>query len=189
MKEEKKELGPNDEVPFDKYRYALCYRSPKELKRYVCVNRRKWGKINKKEIKQIEALFENDVYVLLNDGSLYKDGKHILDGISELWCMNIRLLFVITKDHYVYSLQDTVFNDYIGNIQYRKIVKSGLDLMALTWDGRVKALTSYPMFIGIIPENFIFVDDIFIDGDELGTPMVVKNGKKIPLYVSDYNES
>lgn len=84
----------------------------------------------------------------------------------------------------MYSLQETNFNADIGNNQYRKIVKSGLDLIALTWDGRVKALTSYPMFIGIFPENFIFVDDILIDNnDELGIPVVVKNGIKIPLYI------
>ena len=34
---------------------------------------------------------------------------------------------------------------------------------------------------------FIDVDDISITG-ELGTPYVIKNGKKIPLYISEYNE-
>jgi hypothetical protein len=185
MKKEKNELGSNDEVPFDNYRNALCYKSPKELKRYVCRNRKIWSNIDKSKIKQVEALFPNEVYVLTNDGKLYENGEFILVGISELWSMNIRLLFVVTNDNYVYSIQDTKFNDYIGNIKYKKIVKSGLDLLALTYDNKVKALTSYPEFIGIIPDNFNDVDDIFIYGDELGTPMIVKNGEKIPLYVSD----
>ena len=60
-------------------------------------------------------------------------------------------------------------------------------MLALTYDKNVKSLTSYPEFIGIEPENFIDVDDISITG-ELGTPYVIKNGKKIPLYISEYNE-
>ena len=161
-----------EKVDFDRYKDACCYMTPDELKKYVDNTISIWGDINKQNIKQIEAVFENDVYVLLNDGKLYENGKQILDGIAELWCMNICYLFVITKENYVYSIQDNIFNNYIGNTKYKKIVKSGL------W---------YPEFIGIEPENFIDVDDISITG-ELGTPYVIKNGKKIPLYISEYNE-
>ncbi len=183
---EKNNLKPNEVVDYDKYKDACCYMSPEELRKYVFKHIAIWHRAKLKKMKEVAALFENDIYVLLDDGKLYNNGKLILEGIESIWPMNIRLLFVITKDHYVYSLQDTEFNAYIGNIQYKKIVKSGLDLMALTWDGRVKALTSYPMFIGIIPENFIFVDDILIEGEsDLGVPMVVKNGQKINLYISD----
>ena len=182
----KEDLKANEKVDFDKYEDACCYMSSEELKRYV-KNNKTWSHIKLRDIKEIEALFVNEVYVLLNDGRLYENGKLILENISGIWCMNIRLLFVITNDNYIYSLQDTEFNNYIGNINYKKIVKSKIDLLALTYDGRVKSLTSYPEFIGIIPENFIDVDDIIIEG-ELGTPKIVKNGKIISLYVSDYNE-
>ena len=101
--------------------------------------------------------------------------------------MNIHNLFVVTDENYVYSIQDTIFNNYIGNIKYKKIVKSEIDLLALTYDNKVKALTSSPDFIVIEPNNFIDVDDISITG-ELGTPYVIKNGKKIQLYISEYNE-
>lgn len=176
-----------EKVDFDRYKDACCYMTPDELKKYVDNTISIWGDINKQNIKQIEAVFENDVYVLLNDGKLYENGKQIIDGIAELWCMNIHYLFVINKENYVYSIQDNIFNNYIGNTKYKKIVKSGLDLLALTYDKNVKSLTSYLEFIGIEPENFIDVDDISITG-ELGTPYVIKNGKKIPLYISEYNE-
>ena len=176
-----------EKVDFDKYKNACCYMNPDELREYVSNTPTIWGNINKQNIKQIESIFENDVYVLLNDGTLYENGKQILEGISELWCMNIHNLFVVTDDNYVYSIHDTVFNSYIGNIKYKKIVKSQIDLLALTYDNKVKALTSSPDFIGIEPDNFIDVDDISITG-ELGTPYVIKKGKKIPLYISEYNE-
>ena len=176
-----------EKIEFDNYKDACCYMSEEELRRYVEEDSKTWNYINKDEIKTIESLFVNDVYVLLNDGKLYENGKLILKNISNLWCMNIRLLFVITNDNYIYSLQDTEFNNYISNISYKKIVKSKLDLLALTYDGRIKSLTSYPEFIGIVPENFTSVDDIIIEG-ELGTPKIVKDGKIISLYVSDYNE-
>lgn len=173
-------------VYFDKYKDACCYMTSDELREYIG-NAKKWRNIDNKDIKQIESLFENEVYVLLNDGTLYENGRQILDGISELWCMNIHNLFVITNENYVYSIQDTIFNNYIGKIKYKKIVKSEIDLLALTYDNKVKALTSSPDFIGIESTNFIDVDDISITG-ELGTPYVIKNCKKIPLYISEYNE-
>lgn len=173
-------------VDFDKYKDACCYMTPDELREYVS-NIKIWRSINNQDIKQIEAIFENDVYVLLNDGTLYENGKQILKGISELWCMNIHYLFVITKENYVYSIQDNIFNNYIGNIKYKKIVKSRLDLLALTYDNKIKSLTSSPDFIGIEPNNFIDVDDISING-ELGTPFIIKNGKRISLYISEYND-
>lgn len=176
-----------EKIDFDKYKDACCYMTPEELREYVNNTTSVWGDINKQNIKQIEAVFENDVYVLLTDGKLYENGKQILDKVSELWCMNICYLFAITNDNYVYSIQDNIYKDYIGNIKYKKIVKSGLDLLALTYSNKVKSLTSCPEFIGIEPENFVDVEDISITG-ELGTPFIIKNGKKIPLYISEYNE-
>lgn len=176
-----------EKVNSDKYKNACCYMTPEELREYVSNTSTIWGGINKQKIKQIESIFENDVYVLMNDGNLYENGKQILDGVDQLWCMNIHYLFVITKENYVYSIQDNIFNNYIGNTKYKKIVKSEIDLLALTYDSKVKALTSSPDFIGIEPDNFIDVDDISITG-ELGTPYVIKKGKKIPLYISEYNE-
>ena len=175
-----------EKVDFDKYKDACCYMTPEELREYVN-NTSMWRDVSKQNIKQIESIFENDVYVLLNDGKLYENGKLILDGITNLWCMNIHYLFVVTNENYIYSIQDNIFNNYIGNVKYKKIVRSGLDLLALTYDKKVKSLTSYPEFIGIEPENFVDVDDISITG-ELGTPFIIKKGKKIPLYISEYNE-
>ena len=175
-------------IDYDKYRDACCYMSPRELMEYVKEHKERWGNINSEDIKQIEALFVNDVYVLSNNGNVYMNGALILGNIKDLWCMNIKYMFFITIDNYIFTLEDNTFNDYIGGIQYRKIVKSRLDILALTIDNRLKALTSFPEFIGIVPENFIDVEDITING-ELGTPFIIKNNKKIPLYVSDYNES
>ena len=174
-------------VCYDKYKDACCYMSPEELRKYVLNHRSEWSNINFIEMKEVVALFENDIYVLLNDGKLYNNDILILEDIESIWAMNISILFVITKDNYVYSLQDNIFNDYISNIKYKKIVKSGLDLLALTYDNKLKALTGYPMFIGIEPDNFIDVEDIFIEG-ELGTPYIIKNNIKIPLYYSEDNE-
>ena len=174
-------------IDYDNYRDACCYMSPRELMKYVKVHKEIWGEIDVKKIKQIESLFANDVYILLYNGNVYKNGELILGNIKNLWCMNIKYLFVITIDNYIFSLDDNKFNDYINGIRYKKIVKSELDLLALTQDNKLKALTSFPEFIGIEPENFIDVDDIVING-ELGTPFIIKNNKKTPLYISDYNE-
>ena len=78
-------------------------------------------------------------------------------------------------------------NKYISGIGYKKIKTSYLYILALTKDNKVKCISDDPTGLGIILDNFIDVDDIFFK-TELEIPYVVKNGKEIPLFASEYED-
>lgn len=141
--------------------------------------------INENDIKQIESDYYNSIYILLKNGTLYKNKQIIKYNVSKLWFMDGFCIFGIMNNNTVESITfQYALNDYISGIEYKKVITSTLYLFALTNDNKVKCIFTDPTGLGIIPDNFVNVDDILFKS-ELETPYVVKNGKEIPLFVSE----
>ena len=155
-----------------------------------------YEKFNKKEIKQIEADDNNNIYILSNQGKLYKTRKYddeikyldkniikicYLDGLNSYKITNQNIILPIDENKN-WNNCDKYLNN--NNCKYKKIEISSMYIVLLTNDGNVRALCSYQN-LGIIPENFVNVDDITIVTDEKGIemPYIFKGNKFIELYV------
>lgn len=140
--------------------------------------------ISDDKIKQIETDYYNNVYVLLKDDNLYKNGEICSDNVSGIWMLDGFDLYMITKDNMVISITDSDDNidKYLNNnnCKYKKIIYNILTFVALTNEGRVIATTCDPSGFGVIPEHFIDVDDILFIED---VPYIVKGNETIPLFL------
>lgn len=155
---------------------------------YIRNNTNGFQGLNEEEIKQVETNYYNDVFVVLNDGTLYFNGNLIDGNIDRIWMCNGCRLFAISRDNEIKPLQNwTSFSKYLNNdnCKYKKIITNVLHLVALTEEGKVIATTIDPCGFGIIPDNFIDVDDICFIEDE---PHIIKSQKKILLYVGEMEE-
>lgn len=143
--------------------------------------------INLKYVKQIETDYYNKVFVLLNNGNLYRDGDLIDNNICKIYMLDGMHLYKITEDNKIKPIyEDDIMDNidkYLNNedYKYKKIISDSPYLVALTEEGTIKSIVLSGIPIGIIPENFVGVDDIFIKEDK---PYIIKQGKEIPLYVS-----
>lgn len=144
--------------------------------------------INLKYVKQIETDYYNKVFVLLNNGNLYRDGDLIDNNICKIYMLDGMHLYKITEDNKIKPIyEDDIMDNidkYLNNedYKYKKIISDPLYLVALTEEGTIKSSVLSGIPIGIIPENFVGVDDIFIKDDNV---YIIKQGKEITLYVTN----
>lgn len=144
--------------------------------------------INLKYVKQIETDYYNKVFVLLNNGNLYRDGDLIDNNICKIYMLDGMHLYKITEDNKIKPIyEDDIMDNidkYLNNedYKYKKIISDPLYLVALTEEGTIKSSALSGIPIGIIPENFVGVDDIFIKDDNV---YIIKQGKEISLYVTN----
>ena len=144
--------------------------------------------INLKYVKQIETDYYNKVFVLLNNGNLYRDGDLIDNNICKIYMLDGMHLYKITEDNKIKPIyEDDIMDNidkYLNNedYKYKKIISDSLYLVALTEEGTIKSSALSGIPIGIIPENFVGVDDIFIKDDNV---YIIKQGKEISLYVTN----
>ena len=144
--------------------------------------------INLKYVKQIETDYYNKVFVLLNNGNLYRDGDLIDNNICKIYMLDGMHLYKITEDNKIKPIyEDDIMDNidkYLNNedYKYKKIISDPLYLVALTEEGTIKSSVLSGIPIGIIPENFVGVDDIFIKDDNV---YIIKQGKEISLYVTN----
>lgn len=143
--------------------------------------------IDIKDVKQIETDYWNNVYTLLNNGYLLENGELCDVEIDRLYYFDGFHLYAITNDNKIIPINkdnwcniDFYLNN--NNCLYKKIISDVLYIVALTEEGRVIATTSNPCGLGVIPQNFVDVDDIFIKDDDV---YIIKQGKEIPLYVTN----
>lgn len=143
--------------------------------------------INLKYVKQIETDYYNNIYVLLDNGYLLENGELQDNDIDRLYMVNGFSLYKITNDNIIKPIDDVYKSDldiYLNNedYKYKKIISDSLYLVALTEEGTIKSSALSGIPIGIIPENFVGVDDIFIKDDNV---YIIKQGKEISLYVTN----
>ena len=163
------------------------------FKTFTCI----YEKINKNEIKQIETDFDNEIYILKNDGTLYKTSRY--NDELELICSNIEKicyldgmnLYRITTDNIILPIYKSEkwneIDNYLNNnnCKYKKIETSTMHIVLLTEDGQVRAICGGYPNLGIISDNFKDVEDITIVKDENGIdmPYIFKNNEFIGLYI------
>lgn len=163
------------------------------FKLYTCI----YEKINRKDIKQIETNFDNDIYVLTMNGKLYKTRKYddeleILDeNIEKVYFLDGINLYKIKKQNRILPIEENKpwsnTDKYLNNnnCKYKKIETSKMHIVLLTEEGNVRALCGGYPSLGIIPDNFRKVEDITIIEDENGIdmPYIYKNNEFIELYI------
>ena len=99
-------------------------------------------------------------------------------------------LYKITLDNKIIPInEEKIFDNkdlYLNNnnCSYKKIATSQMHIVALTKDGKIRAIHGYPTGLGIIAENFVDVEDItIIENDKEDTPYIFKNNEYKKLYM------
>ena len=163
------------------------------FKLFTCI----YDKFNKNDIKQIETDYDNEIYILTNDGKLYKTSKYdeelefICKDIIKIFYLDGMNLYKITTENIILPIDNSkTWNNtdkYLNNnnCKYKKIETSKMHIVLLTKEGNVRALCGGYPSLGIIPENFLNVEDITIVEDEHGIdmPYIYKNNEFIELYI------
>lgn len=155
---------------------------------YIKNNTNGLNGIDLKDVKQIATGYFNDVYVLLNNGDFYINGVLNDVEINRIYMFDLIRIYKISNRNMIMSVWDlekwSNLDIYLYNkgCYYKKILANTMYVTALTEEGRVIATHANPTGVGIVPENFIGVDDILELGD-LEEPYIVKNNKTIPLYI------
>ena len=163
------------------------------FKWFTCI----YEKVNKNEIKQIETDFDNNIYVLASNGNLYKTAQYdnelefISNGIEKIFYLDGMNLYRITTENEILPIENNKdwnnTDKYLNNdnCKYKKIETSKMHIVLLTEEGNVRALCGGYPSLGIIPDNFVNVEDITIVEDENGVdmPYIYKNNEFIELYI------
>ena len=143
-----------------------------------------------KEIIDYRIDFEDNIYILFDNGVLYKNDELYDVDIKNLFSLDIYRIYEITKENRINPIDEGYCYDidyYLNNNNgsYKKIIVDYLYLIALTEEGRIIAVSTNPVGLGVVPENFVDVEDIFFkEYENTVEPHIVKEGIEKPLYVS-----
>ena len=159
---------------------------------FVSSNTDYLNNINKSSVKTILFSYGKEIIVLLNNGCLTVNGVFVRDNVDRLWFQDATMIYSITNDNEIIIVTrlNTQTSKLINNnnYKYKKVVTSLLSLVALRFDGQIRAITPY-ISVGILPERFINVDDIqYIvnEEDEYDYDIVVKqNDHYYSLFTND----
>ena len=182
----------NDICKYTKGEETKIYNMPEDEKMdYIRYQTNGLNNIEEKDIKQIETDYYNKVFVLLENGNLYRDGELIDNKISKIYMFDGQHLYKITEENKIRPIYEDDIWDNIdkylnnNNCSYKKIVTSTLHIVALTTDGDVIAIHGLPTGLGIEPENFKNVEDISIvkESKDIEVPYIFKNNAYKPLYI------
>lgn len=142
------------------------------------------------EIISYRIDFEENIYILFDNGILYKNDEIYDFNISNLFSLDIYRIYEITKENKINPINEMYNCDidyYLNNnkCSYKKIIVDDLFLIALMEEGRIIAVSTTPVGLGVVPENFIDVEDIYFkEYENIVEPYIVKEGMERPLYVS-----
>ena len=142
------------------------------------------------EIISYRIDFEENIYILFDNGILYKNDEIYDFNISNLFSLDIYRIYEITKENKINPINEMYNSDidyYLNNnkCSYKKIIVDDLFLIALMEEGRIIAVSTTPVGLGIVPENFVNAEDIFFkEYENTVEPYIVKEGIEKPLYIS-----
>lgn len=172
------------------YRKKLDDEDIEMIKKIMSQKNINYNNINLKKIIDYRVDYEDNIYILFDNGVLYKNDELYDVDISNLFSLDIYRIYEITRENKINPINE-MYNcdiDYYlnnNNCSYRKVIVDDLYLIALTEEGRIIAVSTNPVGLGIIPENFVNVEDIFFkEYENTVEPYVVKEGIERPLYVS-----
>ena len=127
-----------------------------------------------------------NVYVLLYNGRFYNNGTVEDDNVKEILMFDDDNVYIIKEDNTITPFKNKKYwNDldiylYNEGKSYKKIITRFNNIVALTSENRVVSVSHF-ILLGIIPENFIDVEDILIKNNKV---YIVKGGKETPLYIT-----
>ncbi len=140
------------------------------------------------DVKEIHFSYYKNVFVLLTNGELYKDGEQILDNVETLGFSAGITIIAFTKDKKIINLiGNTYSQEFINNkdYSYKKIIITPLKIVALTYD---KTIRFYGMLVDEAIDYSLFnnVDDIcYQEHDE--DILCIKDDKVYSLFLlKDY---
>ena len=149
-----------------------------------------YNNINFEKIIDYRVDYEDNIYILFDNGVLYKNDELYDVGISNFFSLDIYRIYEITKENKINPINEMYNCDidyYLNNnkCSYKKIIVDDLFLIALMEEGRIIAVSTTPVGLGIVPENFVNVEDIFFkEYENTVEPYIVKEGIEKPLYIS-----
>ena len=142
------------------------------------------------EIISYRIDFEDNIYILFDNGVLYKNDELYDVGISNLFSLDIYRIYEITKENRINPINENYcceIDNYLNNnnCSYKKIIVDDLYLIALTEEGRIIAVSTTPIGLGVVPENFVNAEDVYFkEYENTVEPYIVKEGIEKPLYIS-----
>ena len=122
----------------------------------------------------------------LNNKQFYKNGVLEDSNVREILVLENGNLYRIREDNTIIPLKskekwdDVDIYLYNQNKEYKKIITRGSNIICLTTEKKVISVCFFEL-LGIIPENFIDVEDICMKKSKM---YIVKEGKEIPLYIT-----
>lgn len=142
------------------------------------------------ELNKLKSIYfskEKDVFVLTNEGDVYKNGKNILSNIKEIndicFCAGLIAVGCDNTIHVLTCANDDCINN--SNYHYKSIIITSDYVAALTKDNIIKIVGH---FFGIIDyARFFNVDNIaYVIDEELHTDVIaIKGEKAISLFKDD----
>lgn len=142
--------------------------------------------INTDDVKQIETDFDKShIYILLNNKDFFINSSIKDHNVEEIVQLENDNLYEIKTDNTIIPLKDKDEWDeidtylYNENKPYKKIITRGSNIVCLTEDNKVVSVSFFEL-LGVVPENFVNVDDIYI---KEGRIYIAKEGKERPLYI------
>lgn len=172
------------------YRKKLDDEDIEMIKKIMSQKNINYNNINLKKIIDYRVDYEDNIYILFDNGFLYKNDRLYDIDINNLFSLDIYRIYVITRENKINPINEMYSCDidyYLNNnnCSYKKIIVYDLYLIALTEEGRIIAVSTNPVGLGVVPENFVNVEDIFFkEYENTVEPYVVKEGIERPLYVS-----
>ncbi len=137
--------------------------------------------INEDDIKEVCYSFNKDVFILLFDGTLYKNDNKILDNINTLGFSCGVFVYAFSNDReimYLLNNDETTMFINNNNCKYKKIIIDHLKIVGLTNDNTIR-------FIGTLIdevidyERFYNVDDIGYVEDSI---VIMKDNRVLGLF-------
>lgn len=119
--------------------------------------------IDLKNIKDISISIDDDIIVLFKDGQLYINGNMYLDNINTLAFMAGYSIFAISNNKVITCVTNTLkTTSFINNndYQYKKIVITPLEIVALTYENDIR-------FMGSVVDEIIDYH-LFYEVDDIG---------------------
>lgn len=149
-----------------------------------------YNNINFEKIIDYRVDYEDNIYILFDNGVLYKNDELYDVDIINLFSLDIYRIYEITKENKINPINENYcceIDNYLNNnnCSYKKIIVDDLYLIALTEEGRIIAVSTTPIGLGVVPENFIDVEDVYFkEYENTVEPYIVKKGIEKRLYIS-----
>lgn len=134
-------------------------------------------------IENIAVSCYQEVVVLLKDGTVFVNGKKILDDVKYITLIDIRTICAIGAEKTITCLtkKGRCGHDFINdnNYHYKKIVFTEFGIAALTHEKTVRYYGDFN-FGAIDYSRFVGVDDIGLNSDDI---IVIKGDKVYSLFL------